>query len=502
MSQKNINNITYCELDKTNHKSMSILVHHLQKKLNVNPKEYYDKFIRMETDGICPICKSDSKFISIGMGYTKYCSNKCKLNDPVLNKQRRQNSIKTTLEKYGVDHISKIDGFGDKVKQTKLERYGDENYTNSEKMKRTCLEKYGKNTCTGTDNYNEKYKKTCLEKYGVEYHTQSEDVKEKNKSTCLERYGVEYSLQSEEVKEKGKQTCLEKYGVEYSLQSEEIRNKGKQTCLEKYGAEHPLQSEEIKHKQQQTNIIRYGGITPTKNKEVINKIKNTNLERYGVNNTFNLIQTKNTFLEKYGVTNPSQIPEVKEKIKNTCIEKYSNITFFGSEYATNKIKETCLKKYGINCILSLPYIREKSKETSMIKYGVPYPMQCEKIYRKVMMANSRVYRLKEYLTSFGNMLWYQSNSELEFIKLCEERNIFIINGPVIDYTINNKKHVYFVDFQIEDNSGIRLIEIKRRYQWWYQGLKSGVIREKSKAAIKYSKENGYLPYKILFENKI
>jgi len=478
MSLKNINNITYCEIDKTNHKSMMTLLHHL-KKLNVDKKEYYDKFIRKESEGKCPVCKNECGFISIGMGYKKYCSDKCKLNDPVLNKQRRQNAIKTYLRKYGVDSFSKTAGFGDRVKQTKLIRHGAANYTNAEKRRKTCMEKYGVAYSLQSEIVRAKGKQTCLKKYGVNHQTQADVVKEKSRKTCMKKYGVAYSLQSEKVKEKGKQTCLKKYGVAYSLQSEIVREKGKQTCLEKYGAKSPLQSELIKHKQQQTNIARYGGIVPTKCKAVIDKIKSTNLQRYGVSNTFNLIQTKNTFLERYGVINPSQIPEVKEKVISTCLKKYGNKTFFGSKYATDKIKKTCLRKYGVENI-----------------------MQNKEMYYKVLKATKRAFALKRYLTVFGNEIFYQSKPELEFIHLCEINNIFIQNGPAIGYMIDNKSRMYFVDFEIVDDSGRRLVEIKRKHQWWYQDLKSGVIREKAKAAIRFSKENKFLPYKILFENKV
>lgn len=478
MSQKNINNITYCEIDNTHHKSMTVLVHYLKKKLNIEPKNYYDRYIKKDKEGVCPICNNSTKFISIGMGYKKYCSIKCKLNDPILNKQRRNKAIETNLRKYGVEHISQITGFGDKVKQTKLKKYGDPNYINVKKMQDTCLKKYGNITYTGTDEYNKKYKKTCLEKYGTEHHTQFEAVKEKSKQTCLEKYGVEHVLQANEVRDKIDNTMKEKYGG-YTYASKELNNKAKVTMLKRYGVKNALQNKNIKEKQQNTNIKRYGGIVSTKNNNIIQKIKKTNLGRYGVENTFNLIQTKNTFLEKYGVINPSQIPEVKEKIASTCLEKYGNKTFFGSDYATNKIKETCLRKYGVENI-----------------------MQNKEEYLRIVELLKNTYKIKRYITIFGNEVHYQSKPELEFIKFCEKYNIKISNGPFLKYKINNKNRIYYSDFLITEEMGRRIIEIKRKHGWYKRELKSGVIKAKARAAIAYSKQNNYLPYKILFENKI
>ena len=218
---------------------------------------------------------------------------------------------------------------------------------------------------------------------------------------------------------------------------------------------------------------------PTQNKDVILKMKKSNIKKYGIENTFNLIQTKNTFLEKYNVINPSQIPAVQEKIKETCLKKYGSNAFFASDYAREKIKNTCMERYG-----------------------VPHVMQNKETYIKILSKTKRAYRLKEYITKFGDNIYYQSIPELEFIKFCESKNIQILDGDIISYELNGKNRKYFVDFKIIESTGIRLVEIKRKHPWWFSGLKSGEIKAKTKCAIKFSKENGYLPYKIIFENKI
>ena len=55
-------------------------------------------------------------------------------------KDLRHNGFK---KKYGVENPGQLKFVLDKQKQTKLERYGNENYTNIEKQKQTCLKKYG-----------------------------------------------------------------------------------------------------------------------------------------------------------------------------------------------------------------------------------------------------------------------------------------------------------------------------------------------------------------------
>lgn len=455
-----MNQIYTCKIDGKECKSQSELSVYLKKMYNLNFRSYYDLHVKKEDEGNCLFCGKETKYNGLRTGYRKYCSNKCSSRHIASVPELRKASV-------------------EKVKSTKLKRYGDSNYNNLEKMQQSCLEKYGKKYATQSTKVKNKTKKTNLKKYGVEHHTQCESIKIKAKNTNLSKYGVEYYTQTDEYKVKARNTVDEKYGG-YTFASDELNAKVKNTMLERYGVESPLQSKEIKEKQQKTNINRYGGIVPTKSKDIVAKIKDTNIKRYGVENTFNLLTTKNTFLEKYGVTNPSQIPGVQEKIKETCLKKFGNEKFFASDYAKEKIKETCLKKYGVE-----------------------NAMHNEQIYTKCITSLSRKkYKLQSYITKWNHVVKYQSESELEFIKFCEEKDIFIQDGPRISYTHNNSNKIYYSDFLIEEKANFRIVEIKRKHKWWFQDLKTGVIKSKANAAIKYSKEHGYLPYKILFEMKV
>ena len=58
-------------------------------------------------------------------GYKKFCSNKCSAN----SKQTKDNTKKTLLNKYGVDHYSKTPEYVDKVKTTSIKKYGVDNFS-------------------------------------------------------------------------------------------------------------------------------------------------------------------------------------------------------------------------------------------------------------------------------------------------------------------------------------------------------------------------------------
>ena len=266
-----------------------------------NTKDYYDKWLKEEGEGICKVCGKNTKFISLTGHYTLWCTKKCALilrqisleesnikNFGVKNvfqlEECKEKSKQTLIKKFGVDNPRKSKFLQNKAKETCKERYNDENYNNAEKAKQTCLEKYGvehpmqlseikkkgkqtKKERHGNENYvnSEKTKRTKKERYNNENYCNVEKCKqtkkknhgnenynnaEKAKQTCLEKYGVENPFQSEECRENWKKNLLEKTGYDHNFKNPECRKKAKQTCKERYGVDYPSQNPEIHFKQQ------------------------------------------------------------------------------------------------------------------------------------------------------------------------------------------------------------------------------------------------------------
>lgn len=142
----------------------------------------------------CKYCNNLVEFNSY-REYRTYCSNKCKVSDADYSKR----VVKT--------------------KKTKKEKYGKENYNNSEKAKQTLLKNYG-----------------------VEYTFQSKEIKEKGKVSKKEKYGHEYFSNWK----KGKETCNRKYGVNSNLWIKEVRDKIKKDSIKKCGYDHHTKSPEYK----------------------------------------------------------------------------------------------------------------------------------------------------------------------------------------------------------------------------------------------------------------
>lgn len=94
------------------------------------------------------------------------------------NKDEILSKIKNTnLEKYGKEFAIQNNNIKNKIKQTKLERYGDPNYTNWKKANETKKKRYGTHTYNNLD----KIKQTNLDRYGISYTCQLPQVIEKNK---------------------------------------------------------------------------------------------------------------------------------------------------------------------------------------------------------------------------------------------------------------------------------------------------------------------------------
>lgn len=169
---------------------------HLDKFHKISTKEYYDSYVKKNKEGKCKICAQETKFISINHGYREYCSTACVASDDV-------NKIK--------------------IKKTKEEKYGNENFNNRKKAKKTVKFIYGVNNVSQIDSVKNKKKKTTKNNYGVDNPLKSEIVKKKIKQTCLNRYGVNNPSKSEFIKRKRESTTINKYGVKNFSQSLEYR---------------------------------------------------------------------------------------------------------------------------------------------------------------------------------------------------------------------------------------------------------------------------------------
>ena len=162
------------------------------------------------------------------------------------------------------------------------------------------------------------------------------------------------------------------------------------------------------------------------------------------------------FLEKMGVDNPSKSEEIKQKIKDVYFEKYGD--------HPKRTKE----------------VQEKWMETCFEKYG-GHPNQNPDIQEKIEKSS---YRFKDYIFPSGKVVkvqGYENKAIDELLKIYKEEDLIIGRKlvPHIDYSINEKKHVYYPDIYIPKEN--KIIEVKSD---WTCQLKRSYVGEKADATAK------------------
>lgn len=361
-----------CELCGKEFKRLGL---HLCNKHNMNKeqqKEYYDKYLKKENEGVCQECGKPTLFIDFAKGYRPFCSPKCSNS----NKDKIDKTKQVFIDRYGVDSPFKYPEFKEKIKNTNLERYGVESPSQSEevqeKTKRTNLERYGTEHAISSDVVRDKIKNTNIERYGVDNPWKSEEVKDKIKKTNLDKYGVENPLQAEEIKTKARETNLKKYGFENPAQAEEIQTKIRETTLERYGVENIFQLDWVKEKANVKAKLE-GKKYYVETEDFKEKSKNTSLEKYGTEHPMQseeiLDRMRKTNLDRYGTEYVLSDPEIRKKIEATNLEKYGVKKIGHSKDIRVKIEATNLERYGYDCIFKSPEFKDRIANTNRQKYG-------------------------------------------------------------------------------------------------------------------------------------
>lgn len=242
-----------CQICKNSISHMNAVNRHFKKYHPEMTKQlYFDNYLLKDNKDLCEYCGKKTKFISIKIGYNRFCCASCS------NKGSVEVYKKTMTEKYGSSHPMKCEDIKLKVKTTNNEKYGnncslhgkdielktklawDKNYgegktplnstsTNiREKITKTNLERFNSTTPAGNPEIMKKISATNIERYGVDCVFKSSDIIEKIKNTQIERYGDLYcrtEVCKENIRKKLKEididtirqnAVFEKYGMHYS----------------------------------------------------------------------------------------------------------------------------------------------------------------------------------------------------------------------------------------------------------------------------------------------
>jgi uncharacterized C2H2 Zn-finger protein len=217
--RKNEQNFFICEECNKSFKYKKGLSKHIN--VNHNIKEYYDKWLKEDGEGLCKICNRETNFTGLKHCYENCCCKNCK------NKYRHLRIEEENIKNFGVKNSYQRKDIKLKIKNTLNKKYGGYTFQSNElkeKVENTNFKKY-KNKFY--KNF-EKQKQTKLIKYGDEHYHNIKKIKETN----ILKYGIENPNQNLEIFTRGERTRLKSHN--YLNTNIHYRGKYELDFLEKY----------------------------------------------------------------------------------------------------------------------------------------------------------------------------------------------------------------------------------------------------------------------------
>ena len=137
LQDKTEKKIPCLECDKELTKTNGWWVKHIKKEHGYNSsKEYYDKHLKDNTEGICVVCGKDTTFDPKTISYKLTCSKACNVRSDSM----KQKSKNTMMERYGVEAAIQNPNIQKKKEKTMLEKYGYTNNFRDEEIQETLIQ--------------------------------------------------------------------------------------------------------------------------------------------------------------------------------------------------------------------------------------------------------------------------------------------------------------------------------------------------------------------------
>lgn len=342
------------------------------KKYELRTKVYWiinniENFPKCKNYNICHNDFSNRNIRGLKIGYGTFCSSKCTNSDKDHNEK-----IINTRKQHMIENPNFLENIAKKIRATKLERYGDETYTNRKKASETCNERYGKNWFVQTDIFKEKSAQTCFKHYGVDQSFKSKICREKSKKTCLERYGDPNYRNREQIIK----TFIERYGVDNPAKSEKIKEKARKTFIEHYGVDNNMKSDIGYSKWQKSMIEKYGKDHNWKLDSCKKTIKQTLLTKYNMEHTpsWKYIYDEKSFDSSWELAYYIWLKDNNENFEYPCETHFQYLDAEGKQHTyipDFKVNNQIIEIKGSHFLdsktgLKSPYYKNKNYNNSLI----------------------------------------------------------------------------------------------------------------------------------------
>jgi len=241
--------------------------------------------------------------------------------------------------------------------------------------------------------------------------------------------------------------------------------------------------------------------------KVFVKVKQNTLEQHLSKSLIDWEQEDNDFKEKYYLYHltDEDFQRICSKIISINNNKFTNIEdwqYFPTYRIYNQSRYTPMLIHKVESSSEKPlYIKFKCDncDSEYIHRDLEIVKNQYKLLCQTCSLTNKIFRIRKKILKNGDKIMWQSIPERRFVEWCEENNIIIKNGPKIEYTFNDKKHTYRVDFELPDNKII--IEIKDNHCWHKKQVISGKFEAKELTAIEWCKNNKYT-YHVIFPKTI
>lgn len=339
-----------------------------------------------------------------------------------INKKREE----TTINKYGVSHVSHLSAVKSKKKKSLLEHYGVDNPSKSKEIQN-------------------KKRDIFIKKYGVDNPMKSEEIKQKFRDNYNTKYGVDNPFQLDVVKDKIKDTNRGNLGVDYPTQCQEVRDKVRSTFMERYGVPYTfmlskewVEANDSKPNRDFASLLDANNITYEREFRCGKysydfKVGNTLIE-------INPTATHNTYFSPYGDKYVKDRYYHRDKSKLARDSGYNVIHVFDWD-DKSKVINLLKRRYTVyarNCEVRLVDTLECNQ------YLMAYHLQGK--------CNNQTIRLGLYydnqlvsLMTFGKSR-FNKNCEYELLRYCSHYNVVGGAEKLLKYFVDNYKPISIISY--------------------------------------------------------
>jgi len=93
-----------CKICEESFKNLKSLTTHVTIKHHINSREYYDNYLKKESEGQCVVCGNQTTYRNAGVGYLKTCSVECRNNSKEFREKQSESKKGKVQSK---EHIEK-----------------------------------------------------------------------------------------------------------------------------------------------------------------------------------------------------------------------------------------------------------------------------------------------------------------------------------------------------------------------------------------------------------